>query len=434
MKKHYFVGGVLLGIAIFLSGRPAPTSALTPMPTPSPTPPSTPDPRTTLFEDDFSSPTAFGQSDDEYALIVQQNDALVITVKQPQAYGMSTLEQKFDDVTIEVDARMLNGTFDNQIGVACRVSDAGEYDFEISSDGYYRIARWDATENQLVNLVDWTRSPAINTGTGHVNRLVATCLQDQLTLSVNGHQLATVTDDQFTEGTVGIYAGSFGEEGVSVEFDNVVLLDPLEAGVILQDADALPLVSEVSIDLPYEDDFSIPSSWWHYKGEDSAAWRENDVFVINVYSENQQLFAGLGSSFDDVVIDVDVRMVDGPQDHAAFGVGCRMYPPANPEMMYQFRITATGHYKIFLHKWTGESVNLTDWIESPAIKTGAGQVNHITATCVGDQLSFSVNGEMLATVRDDTIAAGDVALVATTYDEGGASIEYDNFRLGEPSE
>ena len=384
------------------------------------------------YEDDFSGPTVFGQDDNEYALIKQQDEALVITAKQSQAYGASWLGWEFENVTIDVDVQMLDGAFDNEFGVGCRASDAGEYDFLISSDGYYRILFWDAVEGQAVALVDWTRSPAIYTGQGVVNRLRATCYQDQLTLSVNGNHLATVADDRLSGGQVLLRAGSHGPSGVTVAFDNVTLFDPAEEGVTLQESEALPLISEVSVDLPYKDDFSGPSSWWHADGEDGMAWRANEVFTIDMPLEKWQLFAGLGSSFGDVVIDVDVRMVDGPLKNA-YGVACRMYPPADPERVYLFRISNTGHYNIYLSQGE-DSMHLVEWTESPVIKTGVGEVNHITASCIGDQLTLSVNREELATVRDDTITEGDVALVIGTYEEGGAVIEYDNFALHAPPE
>jgi hypothetical protein len=43
-----------------------------------------------------------------------------------------------------------------------------------------------------------------------------------------------------------------------------------------------------------------------------------------------------------------------------------------------------------------------------------------------------VNGELVADVRDDTFASGDVGLIAGTYEEGGVEIHFDDFFVHEP--
>jgi len=389
---------------------------------------STPTPRVTLLRDDFSEPTTFGLYDGEDAKIDQQDQSLAFAIFEPETFAFSPLDTSFEDVTIEVDASMVGGPYDNGFGVACRISDVGEYDFEISSDGYFAIFLWNETDG-YVPLIDWTRSSAIHTGEGHVNHITATCLGNQLSLSVNGHHLATVVDESFSEGNIALLAESFDKADVAVNFDNVELLDPSEARVSLLPEDSLPLISDDSIELPYSDDFSGPSSWWHRQGVESSAFRQEDTFSLMLHTPQWQVFSGLGSHYEDVIIDVDVEMVAGPLNNA-YGVSCRM----SVEQQYMFNISSNGFYRIFLYKAEDESVYLVDWRESDVIKTGQGQVNHITATCLGDQLTLAVNGQELASVTDDTISGGDVALIATSYQEGGVSIEYDNVEVIQPSE
>ncbi|MBV9579462.1 MAG: hypothetical protein JO057_12815, partial [Chloroflexi bacterium] len=57
-----------------------------------------------------------------------------------------------------------------------------------------------------VDLVPWTHSDVVRTG-GSPNDLVATAVGTQLTLTVNGTQLASVQDDQLNTGRVGVFVG-----------------------------------------------------------------------------------------------------------------------------------------------------------------------------------------------------------------------------------
>ena len=58
--------------------------------------------------------------------------------------------------------------------------------------------------------------------------------------------------------------------------------------------------------------------------------------------------------------------------------------------------------------------------------------NHIKAECFGNQLTLYVNGVLLTSVSDATLANGDVGLLASTYDEAGVDILFDNFLVTLP--
>ena len=387
----------------------------------------TPTPRAALFSDDFTEPTTFEQFESESSQAIQGDGFLRISINEPEIFAFSELSQTFQDVTIEVDARMVGGPYNNGYGVSCRMSEAGEYDFEISSDGYFGIFFWSSEEGYQV-LVDWTRSGAIFTQKGIVNRIAATCLGNQLSLSVNGQHLATVVDDSLDDGTISLFAESLDESDISVEFENVELLEPTEAGAIVFPEDDLPIVNGSDIVLPLSDDFSGATWVWQYEGTDATGVQQNDAYVVTVH-DPQWLFVGsMGANFADVAIEVEARRVDGPRDNA-FGVACRV----TREHQYMFNISGNGFYRILLNKAEGDAVFLVDWTTSPIINTAPDAFNHISAICLGNQLTLTVNGAQLASVTDDTIAVGDVAVVVTAFDTPGVSIAFDNLELSDPA-
>lgn len=132
------------------------------------------------------------------------------------------------DVRIEVDATKIGGPDENDMGVLCRYSNVNDsynfYYFLIASDGYMGIAKMKDSDSELISGEEMTISDAIDTtGTNHIR---ADCIGDTLTLYVNGEQVATATDNDFTGGDIGLIAGSFSEPGVDIHFDNLIVTRP----------------------------------------------------------------------------------------------------------------------------------------------------------------------------------------------------------------
>ena len=66
---------------------------------------------------------------------------------------------------------------------------------------------------------------AIHTGDA-ANYVRVVCNGSTLTLYVNGQQVDSVTDTTFTEGDVGLIAGTFDSPDVEIAFDNFVVTPP----------------------------------------------------------------------------------------------------------------------------------------------------------------------------------------------------------------
>jgi hypothetical protein len=184
-----------------------------------------------LFEDNFND-TACGwdEFDEEGASAAYGISDYMISVHQPNTSAVAVPGARFSDVLVEAEVQLQEGSADNNFGLLCRYQDLDHfYAFLISSDGYYAIVRVVGGEDFQVLSGDGLHlmpSEAIDTEQGATNEIRALCQGDNLTLFVNGRQLASVLDSQLGYGDVGFIASSYGEAPVRVHFDNMVVLDP----------------------------------------------------------------------------------------------------------------------------------------------------------------------------------------------------------------
>ncbi|MFQ5925729.1 MAG: family 16 glycoside hydrolase, partial [Dehalococcoidia bacterium] len=134
--------------------------------------------------------------------------------------------QYFTDFVLEVETKLLGGTDENWYGVMSRIDQLGNgYYFDISADGYYEIVKF-ANGNPIV-LREPTLSIHINKGQHVTNLVRIECIGSTLSLSVNGHLLATVTDSTFTGGDIALRVDSIGgPQPTEVAFDNIVVTAP----------------------------------------------------------------------------------------------------------------------------------------------------------------------------------------------------------------
>ncbi len=126
-------------------------------------------------------------------------------------------------------------------------------------------------------------------------------------------------------------------------------------------------------------------------------------------------------NFSDLVIDVDATQASAPSnDNNAYGVMCRVQDDNDG---YLLRISGDGFYAI--HRIVdGDFQALVDWTASDVINQG-NDTNHIRAVCDGTHLALIVNGEMLAEIDDSSYSEGDIALTATTFEDEGTEIHFD---------
>lgn len=129
------------------------------------------------------------------------------------------LERTGDTLTLEGQATPLGGSHYNAYGLLYRAQDADHgYVAALGADGYYAVLRLDG--GQETALVDWQQFPHVRRGQ-QTNRLRVACSGPTCQVFINDEIAATVTDAMWTEGWVGLWARSFDEGPISVEFSSL---------------------------------------------------------------------------------------------------------------------------------------------------------------------------------------------------------------------
>ncbi|MEM7111746.1 MAG: hypothetical protein AAF614_04890 [Chloroflexota bacterium] len=179
----------------------------------------------TLFYDGFSPGQTGGWhlERDDMGQTAVFDDQLVISINAPNTLQYSSLANElFDDFELTVDLRQLQGAPSSSFGVLFRmVSPEQFYRFEITGDGFYMIERRDNNGQWTRFVPDWTATPAINQGLNAMNQLTITAVGPSMRFAVNGAFLQEINDATYSLGNIGLDAGTFGQTGLQVAFDNV---------------------------------------------------------------------------------------------------------------------------------------------------------------------------------------------------------------------
>lgn len=182
-----------------------------------------------ILEDDFSSPR-WGVSTDTDSSVEYDNGTLRMIVYTKNWFVWSTPDDRdYENVHMEVD--VINNDTDptTAFGIMCnqQAVDDSFYYFAITPAGQYAIAEASLAANDifLTNDDQWEYSDFIGENADSY-RIGADCGNGQLTLYVNGQQIASVSDDTYTSGGVALFVWS-GEEvsSADVSFDNFLMTE-----------------------------------------------------------------------------------------------------------------------------------------------------------------------------------------------------------------
>ncbi len=132
-------------------------------------------------------------------------------------------------------------------------------------------------------------------------------------------------------------------------------------------------------------------------------------------------------SVADVRLEVDAGKLAGP-DENRIGLICR----SNGKDYYFFLISSDGYYGVGLFKDDQVSMlGQSEMLNSTNINMGLA-INHLRADCVGDTLTFYVNGFEVAKVKDTSLTSGDFGILAGTFTTPGVDVVFDNFVALQP--
>jgi hypothetical protein len=435
---------------------------------------------------DFSDSWETLEADNNYLRIVD-NEYHVYGGESGFVYwGQNTAS--YGDIAVEVRTRQLSEEDNNGFGVACRVStdnmDYSGYEFFISGDGYYSIARVPEDDNDELyeQVVEWERSSLINMGQDAENHILAVCYEDYLALYINGELAAEARDDMLESGSVAMAVLTYEEDTeVLVAFDDLRIwavddtpvlnsttqrsdsddintADDLESPEAVStpnsvrglmgsddndDENETASGAELTIDEIFadsevvpgdiidEDTFDNPEMWAEFSDDLGNATRVQDGKLwIKVAADNGFFVRSLNASLhDDAILQVETTYLAGTLNNA-YGLICRGHPSYDGSGYY-FYITDLGFGRI-LRSDEGSFTALTDWIRTPVVRVT--DTNTLTVACVGNYLALYVNGQKITEARDDTYNAGYAGMAASHYDEDASTdVEFDNLLVREAS-
>ncbi len=178
----------------------------------------------------------------------------------------------------------------------------------------------------------------------------------------------------------------------------------------------------------FQDDYSrLVSGWRRFTSAEGTMDYNASGYRILVNSLNTNFWSVAGQNFSDVRIEADAGKLGGP-DSNRIGLVCRFKNDA----YYFFLISSDGFYGIGVFAGgNGVLLGQSEMQPNENIKTGLA-VNHLRAECNGTTLTFYVNGFEVASVQDATLQAGDVGLLAGTFDQPGTDAIFDNFVVLKP--
>lgn len=344
------------------------------------------------------------------------------------------------DFYLEVDAFYVAGPQNNESGVVFRhLDDDNFYLFGVGNDGLYSLRK--KVDGEWQDLQEWTESDAILGEERSVNTLGILAQGEQIHLLINDEVVASVSDDQFSSGNIGLAAGAFDEGGVEIAFDDLRIwtigADINSPDLTTPEPDATPEPIDVAdrlaeirdTDVTFSDEFRRDNGEWFTESDDDVTYEyAGRTLHIIVNSENR-LGWTFNSTIDelaavDYLVEVDVEQVAGPAD-AELGLIFRF---VDEENFYFFAVSNLGTYslwKLVDNEWEA----ILDWTETDALQTDAEAINRLSVLTEGSQITLLANDVALAQLEDDTFATGTVGLMVGTFDEVGVDVAFDNLDL-----
>ena len=201
-------------------------------------------------------------------------------------------------------------------------------------------------------------------------------------------------------------------------------------------AASLPSVSDPSgnqtpaIKVLFQDDFSKTSSGWStYSDADGENGYKNGSYHILINKPDMYAWSVPGINLTDVAIEVDIQKKEGPEENE-YGVICRYQDENN---FYFLTVSSDKYFGVSkLVDGNMELIGMDQLQYKEAAIHGGANSNHLRVECVGDRLTLSANGQLLADVRDSSFQSGDVGLIAMTSETAPLDIYYDNFSVTRP--
>jgi len=199
------------------------------------------------------------------------------------------------------------------------------------------------------------------------------------------------------------------------------------------------------------DEGGFNADWQQYSGRLSAQIADG-VMRIEAGAVNSGPYSVAAPYFADFDGHVEAWALSGPENNG-YGMIFRLVDRQN---YYLFLVSSDGYYQV-RRVVDGDEKELSTWIESPVVNRGFDAVNKLRVVARGDQFQFYVNneqvqvcvpnnpeaastyfmdtcidGQMLDTLTDSSIAQGRIGVVATSLEQPDVVVAFDNLVVYSP--
>ena len=181
---------------------------------------------------------------------------------------------------------------------------------------------------------------------------------------------------------------------------------------------SLTPITEGSLELIFQDDFR--ENTWKVSSDDDVIYQyANEEYVITCRKTDLRCWARTPFDvFENGVIEVDARTISN-FNSTKYAILFR-----EKEGTY-YSLTFDGDFYSVERHYQDKFSKLLPITKSAYIKRDGG-ANRLKVACLGNTIEVYVNNQRLATITDDTFAAGKVALAVEGKD---CSVAFDNFRI-----
>ncbi len=174
-----------------------------------------------LYANDMTTPGGGWIDDGSQCFFSNQGYHVYSAFAHTMAWCYSGL-QSFSNVVITAQATLLRGDI---YGLVFRLSPFSKsfYALELNSQGEYRfiLAQGNNPLNWLT-LIDWTRSPAIQSGYNHTNTFLVLATGSHFRFYINKQLIVpSFSDSTYSDGLLGFLAGGDNGYGTEAVFNNV---------------------------------------------------------------------------------------------------------------------------------------------------------------------------------------------------------------------
>lgn len=325
------------------------------------------------------------------------------------------------NMVVQVDTERIAADPINSYGLICRFVDRANYvQGDVSFDNWVTLRKYlNGTEVRLVD----RRIVGIS---GDKNTVTLACVDDEVTLFVNGLQVAAVKDFSPMTGDVGISAGNFTDGTSIVAFTNLQAYR-VDAGKLVRTAADLPMAPSYKSNLAYENTGYTYQNSLQTEAEASKlrfvdndrytiAWQDG-YFTMTMKDTDRYLTANTNEvNFMDMVVSVDVLDFD---HDAMVGVVCRHQ---SVDSFYAFAVAKDGWTSIYKVLY-GEYTELYGQTLDNVLPDGE---NTISASCKGSDLTLMVNGIPVISVMDEDLISGDGAVLIQSFKQAPVSVQDKN--------